>query len=203
MNDPNSLKDDISFMRRLAEQGRSAPILGGVFLAAFGVLFGTACFVQWGMMLRGVTDAWSIIGMWAGAMVLGLIVWLLIYFQMRNRGVSASDFQNSSFHTSWLASGIGITVCCIAVGVAGAVIHNATVMTVYPPLVFSFYGTAWLVSGVLARRRWMYGAAGGAYLFALILALLTSNSLQVVAMGFALYLTLTVPGVLLMREKAL
>jgi hypothetical protein len=189
-------------MRQLAEQGRSGPILGGGFLAGAGVVFGAACFVQWAMMARGVTSLSSILALWGGAMVLFVLVWLLLFFQLRARAPIAS-FSNSTFSASWLGSGIGITVGCIAVAIVAEVMHAPAVMMSYPSMVFAFYGTAWLISAILVHRRWMFVVAGGAYAIALIMALLIGHNLMLPAMGTALLLTLTVPGVLLMREKTL
>jgi hypothetical protein len=201
--EPNTIKDDITYMRQLAEQGRSAPILGGVFLAGAGAIFGAACFVQWAMTLRGVTRLDTVLELWGGSMVLFALVWVLIYLQMRAKGAGAANISNKAFHNAWLGNGIGITVACISVAIAGAVTHSPTVMLAYPPMVFGFYGTAWLVSGALAQRRWMYAAAASAYVFAVILALLSMQLWLLPAMGIALFVTLTVPGILLMCEKAL
>lgn len=199
----NTMKDDITYMRRLAEQGRSAPILGGVFLAAAGVVFGIACIVQWAMVMRGVESVASIVELWGGAMLLFALVWVLFFLQMRSKGAAAIGITNRAFHAAWLGSGIGITVTSIGVAVAASVAQSPVVMVSYPPMVFGFYGTAWLVSGVLAQRRWMYGAALASYVFAVVLGVLVTQATMLLAMGVALFVTLTIPGILLMREKAL
>ena len=201
--EPNALREDISYLRQLAEQGRRAPILSGAFLAAAGAVFGTACFIQWAMILRAVGGAGPMLLLWGGAMVLFLLIWLMVFFQMRGQAAAAKNASNVAFSSSWLGIGIGITVGCIAVGLAGAFVHQPAIMLSYPPMVFAFYGTAWFVSGVLVHRRWMYGAAAGAFVFAIVLGLLSAQPWQLPVMGVALYLTLTWPGALLMREKAL
>jgi hypothetical protein len=201
MND--SIKDDIGYLRQLAIEGRSAPILGGIFLAGAGTIFGIACFIQWVLVLRGVAGWQPVLALWAGALLLFALVWLLAFLQMRAKGVRAGGTSNRAFHASWLACGIGITVGSIAVGLAGAVTRSPSVMLAYPAMVFAFYGTAWLISGTLAGRRWMHGVAIVAYGFAPVLGLLSGDSALLPAMGTALLLTLTWPGILLMREKAL
>jgi len=45
----DTLKDDIAFMRALAQEGRRAPLLGGACLLAAGLLFSAATLVSWGM----------------------------------------------------------------------------------------------------------------------------------------------------------
>jgi hypothetical protein len=199
----NTVKEDITYLRGLAEQGRSTPILGGVFLAAAGVIFGAACFIQWAMMLRGADAVAPILELWGGAMLLFALVWTMAFLHMRRKGVLAVGVSNTTFHMSWFGCGIGITVSCIGVGVAGAVVHSPLVMLAYPPMVFAFYGSAWLVTGALARRRWMYGVSAAAYSFAVIVALLSAQAWLLPAMGVALVVTLAIPGFLLMRETAL
>jgi len=203
MNNPETVKDDITYLRRMAEEGRRAPILGGVFLAGAGVIFGIACFIQWTMLLRHIEGWLPVLELWLGAMALFALVWTFFFLQLRGKGQALTGASNTAFHSSWLGSGIGITVCCIGVAMAGAFARQPAVMLAYPPMVFAFYGTAWLVSGVLARRRWMVGAAAAAYVFVIVLGALSMSPWQLPAMGVALWMTLTVPGVLLMREKAL
>jgi hypothetical protein len=203
MSSPGTIKDDITYLRQLAEQGRNAPILGGVFLACAGVIFGIASFVQWGMALRGVQGATPTIELWGGATVLFALAWLLFFLRTRANGVTATGISNKSFTAAWLSAGIGNTAAGIGVAIAGMVSHSSTVMLAYPPMVFGFYGTAWLVAGILVQRSWMLGTAAVAYLFAIILALLSMRVWLLPAMGVALFVTLTIPGLLLMREKSL
>jgi hypothetical protein len=203
MSSPDTIRDEITYMRQLVEQGRNAPILGGVFLACAGVIFGVACFVQWAMTLRGVQGSVPIIALWSGATGLFALVWLVFFLQMRARGVAATGISNKSFSAAWLSAGIGNTAASIGVAIAGVVSHSPSAMLAYPPMVFGFYGTAWLVAGILVQRSWMLGAAAVAYLFAIILAFLSMQAWLLPAMGIALLVTLGIPGILLMREKAL
>lgn len=203
MSSLGTIKDDITYLRQLAEQGRNAPILGGVFLACAGVIFGMACFVQWAMTLRGVQGLAPIIELWSGATVLFALVWLLFFLRIRAKGAAETGISNKSFHAAWVSAGIGNAVASTGVAIAGVVSHSSSAMLAYPPMVFGFYGTAWLVAGILVQRFWMLGAATGAYLFAIILPMLGMQTWLFPAMGIALLVTLTIPAILLMREKAL
>ena len=63
MTDQNhAIRDDIAFMRELAEEGRQAPIVGGSILLASGLSFGTASLAIWGLNSRPsrlVNSSWS------------------------------------------------------------------------------------------------------------------------------------------------
>ena len=74
-----TLKDDIAFMRALAQEGQSAPLLGGSILVAAGVTFGVAGVAHWAVVskvlnLPQVTLAF----IWPVALILFLVqlVWL-------------------------------------------------------------------------------------------------------------------------------
>ena len=45
----NGLREDVAFLRSMAEQGRRGPLLGGIFLAAAGLIYGAASFMDWGI----------------------------------------------------------------------------------------------------------------------------------------------------------
>ncbi|HEY0281884.1 MAG TPA: hypothetical protein VGC27_04590, partial [Rhizomicrobium sp.] len=102
---------------------------------------------------------------------------------------------------TWIGSAVGITVACVAIAIVAFVTHTPIVMQAYIPVIFAFYGVAWFVAGALARRGWMYVAAAVSYAAALLLAALTGNPLQVLAMGVALLLLLTAPGLMLLSEE--
>ena len=53
MTDQNAIRDDIAFMRALAEQGQRGPLIGGAIMLAGGGLFGTASLIIWLLLLTG------------------------------------------------------------------------------------------------------------------------------------------------------
>ena len=59
MTDQNAIRDDIAFMRALAEERRNDPLLGGSIMIAGGGLFGTTSLVIWIGLLNGLAiDSW-------------------------------------------------------------------------------------------------------------------------------------------------
>ena len=48
-----TLGEDIAFMRALAEEGRSRPLIGGSILLGSGVLYGTASLLVWAASTYG------------------------------------------------------------------------------------------------------------------------------------------------------
>jgi hypothetical protein len=199
----SDLKEDITYLRGLAEQGRRGPILGGIFLALAGWLFGAACFVQWGVLTRNIAAAMDFSGhLWLVVSAIFAVLWLALYFLVTRGRKGEHGAANAAFGTIWGVIAIGIVVGGVAMGIVAAVEHQQAVLGMMAPLVFAFYGTGWCMSGAFAKRRWMYLVSAAAFAAALILAALADNLDQLVAMGAALILTLGIPGLFLTFEKA-
>ncbi len=195
------VKDDISYMRRLAEQGRRGPILGGTFLAAAGVVFGGTCFVQWaGQDGLLPISGWGLLYLWLGAFGVFALVWFALFFRLRARAGSVSSASNAAFGVAWSSCGVGVLVAFAATEIVAAVVKAPIVLNAYVPMIFAFYGVAWFSSAAMARRSWMFAAAAASFAFAFIMAALAENRLQTPMMGVALLLLLTVPGFRLMVE---
>jgi hypothetical protein len=187
-------------MRTLAEQGRRGPILGGAFLAAAGLVFGGGAFVQWAME-AGALPAFPIGDIWIGAGVLFAAVWVALFLRLRSTGEGVRPGANQfAFGMAWSGAGAGIVVLITAIAIESARMNAAILEAANGLVAFAFYGTAWMVSGALARQRWMFLCAAAAFAFTLLLAWLAGTPAQVLALGFALIVTLTLPGLQLVRQ---
>ena len=200
MSDP---KEDISYMRRLAEQGRSGPILGGTFLAAAGVVFGLTCFAQWAILAGILPMAPSqIVYIWIGAGALFAVFWVVMFRRLRARAGLTGGASNIVFGVAWVGSAIGIVVTCAMNAIVATVTGSSAILELNVPIGFVFYGIAWFVAGAMAQRNWMYIASAGSFLTTLLLAALTNDLRQVAVMGVALLLLLSVPGFKMMSEES-
>jgi hypothetical protein len=202
MSNENSLHEDISYMRQLAESGRKGPILGGVFLAAAGIVFGVACAISWAvrsgvMPVRG----WNELYLWLGAFAIFGVFWVVLFLRLMARGPKAATQPNATFGTIWSACGLGVMVVFGTTVLIANRLNAPVILNAYIPLIFAFYGTAWFASAALAKRRWMYIAGVGSFLFSFVLAFLAENPAQVLAMGAGLILLLTLPGLKLMSSE--
>jgi hypothetical protein len=198
------LREDISFLRQLAESGRKGPILGGIFLAAAGLVFGIACVVSW----LGYQDilpihGWGQFSIWAAAFVVFWIVWLVLFRRMRAANVAmGSGNASATFGVIWGVSGIGVMVAFLTVEVVTWRLNAPVVQAGFVPTVFAFYGAAWMANGAIAKRGWMLVAGAGSFVFAFAIAFLSDTPLQVLVMGAGLLLLLALPGLKLVADEA-
>lgn len=203
MSDQNSVREDISYLRQLAESGRRGPILGGVFLAAAGIVFGTTCFIssagENGLLpIRG----WDELYLWLGAFAVFGVFWLFMFLHFMKSKTPFSTSSNAVFGTIWSACGAGVMVVFGTTMMISHQLHSTAVLNGYVPVIFAFYGTAWFASGAIAKRRWMHLAGAGSFLWAFVIAALSLSALQSAAMGLGLLLLLTLPGFKLMASEA-
>jgi hypothetical protein len=203
MTAPNTMKDDITYMRQLAEHGRRGPILGGAFLAAAGVVFGITCLLQWAAVTGRLAISDREMGwIWPAAYVVFAFVWLALWFGLRSRRrAAAANSSNAVFGIAWIANAVGVTMAYATTAIAAQITHMQDLFYAFIPMIFIFYGIAWGLSAVMAHRRWMYLAAGGSFAFALCVAALTNNPAELAVTGVALVILLTVPGLKLMFEE--
>lgn len=203
MSDQSNLHEDISFLRKLAESGRRGQILGGVFLAGAGIVFGLASFASWALrehLLPG--DGLSEYRLWMIAGAVFAAFWLLMFLRFRATNPSVGSATSATFGVVWGACGAGVMVAFGTTLVVADRLAAPVILTGFVPVIFVFYGCAWLICGFTAKRSWMYTAGMGSFLFAFIIAILTASSLQAAAMGLGLLLLLTVPGIRLMLDEA-
>lgn len=197
----DTLHDDISYLRKLAESGRSGPILGGIFLAAAGVIFGAASVLDFAAM-RGMFPVRGT-ELWLGASAAFALIWLALFFRMRFSNTKAAPSQtNAIFGAIWLACAPGVLV---AFGTTVLIAHqsnNLAILSAYVPVIYAFYGTAWFASAALARRSWMFLASVGSFAFAFVIALFSNSDYESLVMGGGLLLLLTLPGLKLARDEA-
>jgi hypothetical protein len=204
-DDANAMKNDISYMRTLAEQGRSGPIYGGAFLVIAGSIFGIACLVQWVILAANLPVThdqcivlWRIAtGVCGGAMA---ALFVRLYSCSRKKPV-VGNAPNSAFAIAFTGCAIGVIVSTLAIAFVAKMTHAPETQQLFGPIIFAFYGVAWCVAGAMARRTWMYLASAVAFSSTLALVVLAGDIAELLAFGIALLFTLVVPGVKLVLDE--
>lgn len=201
MTDPNhAIRDDIAFMRALAEEGRHTPMLGGPILLAAGLIFGAANGV--GAWLTA-TDAPFASSVWAlplGAVVVFMAVLSILKARLRGRPGATSPV-NRATGTMWRAVGWSIMLMAVALGVAAWKLDDWRVMTALPIIIFVLYGAGWQVAAAMTRSAWLRWVSLGSYAAALLAAVFAGDPVISSLISTAgLLVLVAAPGYLLMRQ---
>lgn len=204
MNDQiNVLKDDLAFLRSLAQEGQSAPLLGGATMVAGGLVFSAATLFCWAVSTRLISvPAFWLSAIWpvATAIYLGLLSMLVSRWRRIGKAGSAA-VSNKAFRWAWTAGGCAIAAIFVAGVLASWRLHSDLVFAIFPSIVLSIYGAAWTLTSVMSTRRWVRWVAAGCFLAAMGLAVLTSAAQVYLGFTAALMLLMTAPGLALMRQE--
>jgi hypothetical protein len=194
-------REDIQYVRQLAESGAHAPLLGGRFLAWWGFLL-TGTYTIHHFALHGALgDGKAIFAtIWIGFAMLGLAGQLVLARSMRSKAGSGSAGNRAS-RSVWAAAAFAIG--SMVLGTVAAARNGAGPATFdwIVPVAFAVYACALIVTGSLARNRVTIAAGAGAVaMVGLFTALILSPDRYLLAAA-GIFLTVLVPGLLLLRAE--
>ncbi len=198
------LKDDIAYLRDLAEGGQNAPLLGGRFYVWWGGLAALAYighFVIAERLVAGLQPA-HLSWLWGGFMVVGLAGFALLLATFPKSKPGQSSTGNRVSQTIWMAGGLAMFAFFAGVIVRSFLDGGASMGFVWSvPLVLTVYGIGQITTGHMARSSALE-FAGWAALVAVGLAAVFSQSNAIWLVGAAAaFLAVFVPGVLLMMRE--
>jgi hypothetical protein len=196
-----SLKDDINYMKILADEGAGAPLVGGSVLVAAGLIFGAASIGEWAnaaglIALQDIQHAY----LWGGAGILFAITLTVLIRRQRGRpGIMAP--ANRAFSNAWMGVGLTIFSMAIALSVLSLQLQSDVPTTVFPSLIFAIYGAGWAVSAAMSGQKWLWWPAIGSWILAPILAWFVGQPTMYLFYAIGLFAFALVPGVVLMRRE--
>ncbi len=200
-DDVKAIRDDLAFLRALAEDGRRTPLLGGSLLAAAGGCYGLASFVQWLILARiiAVPPA-SLLGVWALAIAVHLSIQALLIRRLAAKPGMDSTTNRAS-RDVWSAVGLGCFVLFAALAVASWKARTDVLVGFAPSIVLVLYGAAWWVAASVSGLAWIRAVAVASFAAAIALGLLIGSTWVWLAYAAALILLAFVPGLALMRQE--
>lgn len=194
---------DIAWMRKLAEEGATAPMQGASILMMAGIYYGLASLVQWAAMAELLPFAsQNVLSLgWIVATLLFFATLAVVIFRLKRRpGVMTTANRASSI--AWSAMGWGIFAIFASFAVVGYRLGEAAsiaMIGLVPSIIMVFYGIGWGVTAVMQKSRPLWALSIGSYIAAPVLAAFTGESVQYLAYAMALFLLMALPGFLLMR----
>ena len=193
---------DIAWMRRVAEEGRQAPMEGASILFGAGLIYGVGSLGHW-----AVASGWAGLGMeavnyiWLAATLLFFLLLVTVLTRLkRDRGVVTS--ANLASGTAWASVGWGIFALAVSMIVLTWRLGGEAAMVtlaLMPSTIMVFYGSGWAVTAAMQRSRPLWALAIASFAAAPLIAALVGQAEQYLAYAAALFLLMALPGFLLMR----
>ncbi len=196
-----NLKDDIAFMKALAREGSSTPLLFGGVMVSAGVIFGAGAVGHWAIV-SGLLDLSPgyIMANWVGAaVVFGLALAVLLGRARGQPGASAG--VNKATGAAWSAVGFAIFACWLGMTVIGLSTGDWAVMNVFPVLILALYGAAWFIAGALTGKGWIKLTALASFAAAVGMGALAGHPMQMLGYAACLAAVTIPPGLILMRQE--
>jgi hypothetical protein len=193
--------EDLAYVRRVAESGASAPLLGGRFMAWWGLLVTVAWTLHHFALAGVIGDGEMIFGfIWMGFGIVGLSGQFLLARTMPAKS-GAGSAGNRASRSAWIAAACAIVAVVVGAAVAAASGAGPTTFDWTVPVAFSVYACALIVTGSLAGARTIIAAGAGAIAMAGIFTafILSPDRYLIAASGVAL--TVMLPGLLLLRAE--
>ncbi len=202
MND-SALKDDLAYVRDLAEAGQTAPLLGGRFLAWWGGLV-TLAYASHFMIAEGMfglgSTAYGIL--WAAFGIIGLGGYFLLVKSMSGNKPGASSAANRTEANVWLAGGFALFAYFITLTIKSILTQTADPGFMSSlPLVFSVYGTGLLTSGLMAKNNHLRNAGFMALTFVAISTWFSGTTFIWAIASLGAFITVFLPGIALLRQE--
>ncbi|MEM5516492.1 hypothetical protein WNY37_05995 [Henriciella sp. AS95] len=198
-----SLTDDLSYLRDLAESGQTAPLLGGRFLAWWGGLVTIAYLAHYAIAadVFGLPDtafAW----MWGAFGVIGFGGFKIMQATFPKSKPGASSVGNQISAVIWMAGGMVLFSFFAGVIIRSIMEGQASIGFLWSvPLVLGIYGICQLTSGLLAKSRPLMIAGWGAIASSGVAAIFTGSNTVWLVGAVVAALTVFLPGLILMRQE--
>jgi hypothetical protein len=214
MDDVQRLKSDLAMARRLAEEGRQAPLLGGVFLVVWGLMICACLLFNWGVASGLVAvSSWSIPIVWFGGMGVAHLLSRALAGRLA-AAPGALSIGNTVASAVWRAMGLFLGLFAATLfaslfnapgwmfgGTAadGGRIFGAA-FSIFMPVSFGAYAVAMAATAAAARSTLLTWFGRLSLLVMVVMLLLIGRPEQMLLGAAGILLVSVLPGWLLMRR---
>jgi len=204
---PNGdLAGEIAYVKTLAEEGRNAPLVGGVLYVIWGGVVGLAAALTY-FSVAGILPMPFVGGLpfWIGAMAIG---WgaSFLFGPRALRKPGALTIGNKTASAAWFAIGVFMSLFWIAAMAfegqfKAAGVEPQFVFGLMFPIAFGLYGVAFYATAVAARLDWMRGFAIAAWIFSIAALYFIGDARQLLLGAVGSLVCAVFPGFILMRRE--
>ncbi len=197
----NELRTDLDYLTELAEAGAQAPLLGGRYLAWFGLVVSLAYAVHFAILNGALGGPGAAFGaLWLAASLIGGLGYVvLLRTQPAKPGFGSAG--NRAMSTVWMIAGFSIFAIFVGITLNLSIGAGGLNPDMYVPMVFALYATALVTTGSLGGDRVLVLAGYGALVCVALTAALYGRAELYLAAALAVAATVFVPGLVLMRRE--
>ena len=193
--------DDIAYVRKLAESAARAPLIGGRFMAWWGLLVTIAYSAHHHALNGGFGDSGSKFAfIWIAFSLAGGIGQTVLGRSMPAKA-GAGSAGNRAARAAWVAAVGAIASIVVAAVVAATQGRGYGTFDWIAPVAFAVYGCAQIVSGSLAGNRIVTAAGVIALVMVGVAATLIAHPDRYLIAAGGAALSVLVPGLLLLRAE--
>lgn len=198
----DEMLSDLAYARTLAEEGRSAPLLGGAHLSFWGVLVAIAFTGQWAI-LEGRLPYFggaAFASLWMSFGVAAAIGAVLLRQRIGSKpGLTTIGARTE--HAVWSAAGFAIFAVVVGSLARMVMTQDPTAPNAIPGAAFALYGAALFATAEISGHVWLKRFAWLSFSAALTLCLFANENWAYLVGAAASLLVLLVPGIILLRRE--
>ena len=191
---PQSVQDDLAFMRSVVQSGDGIQIYFGSAYFAGGVCYSAQMILSAGEALAWLpaNPAWSLTVALAPTVI---FLAILTAINWRSRLEAPTGLVWRAVTAVFGCVGVANLALIAVIGSVALRQHSVTTWLIYPCVVFVLQGVAWLAAFALRRRVWLGLVAAGWFITAIVMACLVQDTAYyILSAGVGLLLFMVLPG---------
>jgi hypothetical protein len=189
-DDIQTLRDDIAYLKALADGGHGRSASGGAIMMGAGAFFGAASLVQWLAMRHSLAvDQAAASGGWLVATA--AFAALLAIVKIRQRAAGSSP---ATAGYVWQGIGVGCFVLFVLIALATWRSQSPLLIQFAPSIIFLLYGAAWIAGGTAMRNGWFQLTGWASFAAAGLTAWLIGEPVSYLIYAAGLMLLAFAPG---------
>jgi len=201
-HDVQAIRDDLAFMRALAQEGRRAPLLIGQNLVIGGIVYAAASLFAWAVAAHMLAlPQWWEVAVWFVITPIYMTYCYIRRTQWRNARPGATAITNRAVHAAWRGIGYALLTLGFATAITAYQMKTMEPFGLFPSIVMALYGLGWLVAAAMSETRWLSTVSIASFIAALLIAFTSDARASFLAMSIALLGLVALPGWLLTQAE--